>query len=605
MNNRIWEKISTKYILKYIFSYMNIPRALKIIKTSKKIRAKLEILLFHYQYYYFCILFKTIKIESFENLLNSPYLTKFPEDVIFELILKFILSKKLFVNDYIYLNIDDKNSISFAQQLKLKEKKIGNKLNFMIKYNITQPYGYIIWPPNKDNIQKFLESDSNNNIKEEILYDYSFLFDSKNNIINSLYLNYEKIKYLNISYYFDTIYDISKINDLEYLNISIGHSKEYKRDEKLNIIFSENQFNNIKILNIIQSKRNYYTIKNIIFETENKKDKNYFENLKEINVNEKILNKINLNPKKLQKLSVVYDFRDLKYTYEYIENSIHNILQKYLSLTTLNISFYIINSHGESDKFIQEMSYIFFSSIKNIKNISLDFWELYDYHDSYGKSFIFSIKNNPNKNSKYIIKGDGRYGRYDTLFINLIQLYIDKLEEMDLDFNWRKEGVLYIEENSSVSALTKIRIKYGFEDMLYLPIKSYSSLNVLKLDIENITFKKEFPLFSKNSTIKFDNLEHLEINTEIIDIIIILANNFSNTPNLKFLSIINKNICNTVFPYHKEIIAKCSLLKKLHTFILDDSKNTKLNDINLYYSIYPELRNTKIKFGSLSRFLCQ
>ena len=119
----------------------------------------------------------------------------------------------------------------------------------------------------------------------------------------------------------------------------------------------------------------------------------------------------------------------------------------------------------------------------------------------------------------------------------------------------------------------------------------------LILEIDNIHFVKDFPLFSKGSKIKFDNLEYLEIYfNNATDKIKILLENIDNIPNLRVLTIINKNICNTVFPYHKEIIPKCLKFNKLHTLIIDESKNTKLECIDKYYSIYPELKKTKLNF---------
>ena len=58
MENNLWEKISCKYILKKIFSCLKVTKALKIIKLSEKIKTRLDISLFHYQYYYHFVLFK-------------------------------------------------------------------------------------------------------------------------------------------------------------------------------------------------------------------------------------------------------------------------------------------------------------------------------------------------------------------------------------------------------------------------------------------------------------------------------------------------------------------------------------------------------------------
>ena len=206
------------------------------------------------------------------------------------------------------------------------------------------------------------------------------------------------------------------------------------------------------------------------------------------------------------------------------------------------------------------------------------------------------IKNIRNKKSKFIIQGKN-------IPFEIFEQYFYDIEEIDLSYTYAKnQSKLFIEENNSISSITKIRINSsGLEDILYIPIKSFSSLKSLQLEIDNIHFTKNFPLFLKDSTINFDNLEYLEIHFN--DKINILFENISHIPNLRVLSIINKNICNTVFPYHKEIIPKCMKFNKLHTLIIDESKNTKLEIINKYYSIYPELKKTKIKFCSLSKFI--
>ena len=407
------------------------------------------------------------------------------------------------------------------------------------------------------------------------------------------------IKYLNISYDSGKLYDITKYTNLEYLSFSLKSSNVSITNEKIKIILSENQFKNIKTLKIIEFKDLFYTINNITFESENAKDNGCFENIQDLEISEKLLNKIKFNSKKLKKLSIVYDYRKTKYTNEDIENSINYILEKYISLTTLNISFYYVFEYKKS--IIKEVFDILIDSIKIKENISFNFWELEHFGlDRYFEKLCFSIKNIPKKKSKFIIKGS-------EIVLNLIQSHFDQFEEIDLSLVSYKKCNLYIEENSSISSLTKIRIKYGSDDSLIIPIKSFASLNTLQLSMDNIIFLKEFPLFSKDSKIKFDNLEYLDINFEEIDKITLLVDNFCNMPNLRFLSIINKNICNTVFPYYKEIFAKCKFLKKLHTLIFEDEYNTKLklNDVNIYYSIFPELQNTNIRFCSISKYLCK
>jgi hypothetical protein len=240
-----------------------------------------------------------------------------------------------------------------------------------------------------------------------------------------------------------------------------------------------------------------------------------------------------------------------------------------------------------------------FASIQSIENFSFNFYLLYPKYNFYVNKLKLKIKNIRNKKSKFIIK-------VVNIPLEILEPYFNNIEEIDLSYTIVKnQSQLYIEENNAISSITKIRINsLGFENILYIPIKSFSSLKSLTLEIDNIHFVKDFPLFSKDSTFKFDNLEYLEIYfNNATDKIKILFENIGNIPNLRVLSIINKNICKTVFPYHKEIIPKCLKFNKLHTLIIDESKNTEFESINKYYSIYPELKKTKIKFCSLSKFI--
>ena len=84
MDNGTWENISCKYILKLIFSYLKVNKALNVIKLNNKMRNILDISLSHYKYYYFCSLYKTVKIETINDILSSPYFEYFPENVRYE-----------------------------------------------------------------------------------------------------------------------------------------------------------------------------------------------------------------------------------------------------------------------------------------------------------------------------------------------------------------------------------------------------------------------------------------------------------------------------------------------------------------------------------------
>ena len=48
--------------------------------------------------------------------------------------------------------------------------------------------------------------------------------------------------------------------------------------------------------------------------------------MEELDIKESLLDKIYFNSMTLQNLNIVYDFRDKNYTYEYIQDSISNII---------------------------------------------------------------------------------------------------------------------------------------------------------------------------------------------------------------------------------------------------------------------------------------
>ena len=579
MDYCLWESISCKYILKKIFAYLKASNALKIIKKNKKIKSVLEISLFHYQYYYCFILFKSVTIESIDDILYSYYLQIFPENVRYDLALNLIKNRKLFKDEYVYLNIDDKIGKDFVQ--KIKEKKIINDFNYIIGNIEQKKYDESTKKNYSDNISRIMSMD----IIDKILFDFNF-FTSPNYSKNIQHL------YINISP--GEIYNISLFDNLKYLSI-IFDSERIKAidiNKAIKIIITEKQIQNLKILKIIESKKVIYTIKNIIFETENNNDKKFFKNLKELHISKELLNKIKFDSMKLQKLNLIYDFRDEVYSIDFLKDSFNDLLEKYLHLTNLNITFYYPESYDYSiNEFIQDIFFIFFDKIQNIENYSLNFWSLY-YNDYYGvhrEECILSIKNLPNK--KIILKGNG-------IPIDIFQNHFKEIEKIDLSLrNWNGKCNFYFEENSSISSLKKISIRRGTKDTLYLPIKSFSSLNFLDLDIYEIYFFNEFPLFSIDSSIKFNNLEYISLNTETIDVITSLINNFSNTPNLRFLSIISNYIYSTTFPYYRDIIHKIVQLKKLHTLIIgDNGAKPNLWLVSHYYSTFPELKNTNVKF---------
>ena len=609
MDNGTWENISCKYILKLIFSYLKVNKALNVIKLNNKMRNILDISLSHYKYYYFCSLYKTVKIETFNDILSSPYFEYFPENVRYEQALKYIEKRKLFKNEHIYLNIDAQSNLTFMKYL--EENQIKKCLNFIIgnieekewlqwnKWNKKMEWDEFVHKNYNDSIHEFCSKEKID-INNQILFDYNFFssFDSIKD--KNIYKNIVKYLHIYINKHPLETYNISSFENLEYLSIKIDLFKiiAYNNPNiSMNIIITENQMKNIKTLKIIQSKRQYFPITDIIFETQIHQRKNFFENLEELHIKESLLNKIQFNSKKLKKLDLIYDFRDKSYSIDYFENSIVDLLDKYSNMTNFNISIYFVNDNDASSAFIQEIFNIVWPLIENIENFSLNFWDLNSRILSYRAKLRLGIKILPNR--KFALIGND-------LSANVYENHFDKIEQIDLSFKSRKEQCnLYLEENDSISVLKKISINQGIEDTLYIPIKSYSSLNSLEIKIEKINFVKDFPLFSKDYSVAFNNLEYVALNTETIDVITSFTNKYSCVPNLRFLSITSKIICNTVFSYHREIISKIVLLKKLLTLIIkdDESIESNLKNVEKYYTIYPELKNSNIKFSYLSKVL--
>ena len=236
-----------------------------------------------------------------------------------------------------------------------------------------------------------------------------------------------------------------------------------------------------------------------------------------------------------------------------------------------------------------------------MENISFKFYFL-----KFGKiqpELLVTI-NHKNKNVKIMIWDvDVDISVFEPLFTNIEEFEL-LISYPNYFHNIKNNTILSIDENNSISKIDKLKIKFvdsSYSDLIYIPIKSFSSLNCLKLELyNNNNLKINFPLFD-NSLIKFDNLEYLHIDINIFSLEAIIEN-IKNFPNLKYLAIINKIIFQTVYPYKKIIISKCILLKKLRTLIANDHGlvDSELFYVNKYYDIYPELKKTNIKFCNLS-----
>ena len=262
-----------------------------------------------------------------------------------------------------------------------------------------------------------------------------------------------------------------------------------------------------------------------------------------------------------------------------------------------------INNFEENDDDIniKEFFNYLFNSIENIENFSIKIYrdncELY-------------LKKIPKKNLFYVKIRD--------LEIDLIESFFDKIEEIDMygsfyNLSYLKSNYNYssldLIEDSSLSRITKVGI-YNQNGYLNIPIKSFKSLNIFKLYFP-LNSEISFPLFSKNSLCKFPNLEYLEfMEDKGFEITDVLIENLDNIPNIRYLAIINPFIFNCGFPYHKKIISKCLSLIKLHTLIIESEIGDQckkiwhsLDYVEKYYSLYPELKKTNIRYCRFSKLM--
>ena len=380
-NISIWEGISSKYILKEIFSYLKLQKSLEIIKINKKLRNIYDISLFHYQSYYFFTLFKNLKIETISDILESSYIDIFPEDAKYELIWRLIEKRKLFKNDDFYLIRNNKGNALLTR--KLMEKRKDKNLNYFFGGIEDEEDSHNVFVYHS-NIREIEQIDKN--IMNKILYTNDFLrYEMIEKYIKA-------VKYLNININnddFGELCDISHFINLEYLSISKGFRYKYQKYNKLILKLSETQIKNIKTLKIHESKEISNTLNDIIITTnpDINNDKIVFEKLEELHIKESLINKINFNPTNLKKFNIVYDYRKNAYSIEDLQNSINNVILKYLSLTHLNILFfYTAGLTSFFYEFIPLMLKFLFDTIQSIEKFSFNFYLLYQ-----KKSFLLYL----------------------------------------------------------------------------------------------------------------------------------------------------------------------------------------------------------------------
>ena len=89
---------------------------------------RIDIKEFHYQLYSLYSSFKYSKIDNINDILNSPKMTLYPDDIKCEVIFRLMKKEKLFQN-YNYINIYDQQKISLII-------KLINKFNYDFKFII-------------------------------------------------------------------------------------------------------------------------------------------------------------------------------------------------------------------------------------------------------------------------------------------------------------------------------------------------------------------------------------------------------------------------------------------------------------------------------------
>ena len=564
MEKCLFEQISSKYIRRTIISYLTMRKVLKLFKYSKKHRKLFGITESNYQYYNIFRILKNNKIETINDIIYSPYIQFLPKNSQYEMISNLVLKTGHFINKPIILNIKD-ILIEFLIKEKNSNKFLINvNSNFFEKKNNINDV--IIQEKNNDGDTKyFTELNIIKNNIDIILFNLRF-----NKIINGKIIKSEilqNVKYLNINFIndyedYNRIIDISYFKYLEYLSI-----EEIKN---IKIVFSKDQYKNIKILKIYSN-----------LEIE----ENKFENLTELHTISNNLLQLNFNCLNLTKLYLKYN----KYDKINVE-----LIQSFKNLTYLNIVFE--EYYNEELLIIQKFLYL----VPNLKYFRINFYQFY-LGNILDIKYKFEIYFNQKLEFEIYDYCKKKHFPFDTL----IQLYLYNIEEINL-INSQSEIILSIKENYKCN-INKVRIIGGNKEFLVIPIKSYQSLSVLELRINDIIFKEQFPLFTKNSKVQFSKLEYLDLRTNTITIIEELLENFCNIPNIQFLCIINQNIGY----YKKRIISECTLLKKLHTLIIGkpsdihlDSKITTLNMLDNnheYYNIYPGLKKTTINYCYFSK----
>ena len=195
MEDNKLERISSKYIIRTLFSYLKVGKSLKIIKINKKLMERIDINSFHYQLYSLYSLFKDTKSDNINDILDSPYMELYPDDIKCEVIFR-LMKKKKSLQDYNFIDIYDDKNVNLI--IKLIDK-YNYDFKFIIKDNETKKYNIY----DKDKYQNAVASiiSKNKKVAQKILYDSQFLTKDFNDV-KYLYLNTKR----NISL-FDIIYD--------------------------------------------------------------------------------------------------------------------------------------------------------------------------------------------------------------------------------------------------------------------------------------------------------------------------------------------------------------------------------------------------------------
>ena len=580
--NKLFNKISSKYILYEIFAYIEIPDfKYKLLFYSKEFQKKIGLELFDYQEKFIKKRIATFNISSllYDKNFNSNYDKEHLNNKIEPILDKLNLNKKSiesFILSYYkkyWKKIKEKNNNGlidyFSEEIPIEifspffqcisKSEIFDKIftiflpiNLMKSFDIQKDYNEIFEKLEESNINSF---------------SIRFLFKINRDIIpfKQLKINFSKIKRLfileqdcsekiskDLNDFYEELFLINNIaNNLLYLKIS---NLEFQK------INSFNNINNFKFLeqlhlsgfnfqNIIKLKLNNLKIvtfekcDNITFHED------YCFNIKFLSLKNCTLptGKELLQFKNLEKLILYSDKKIDRQNYNLIFD--FSVLVNLLDLSCETIDFiYLTNLQKleklniysdtfntiENEKLIIEK----ICSIRNIKEVSFYLKEITNNEISEIKGINNSVTsltiNWTNKENDCILFGlQNKFPSLANINLNLYYItppyyYYYVGFKSDLEF---KYNALSRIKNININGAGNLNLK------LYCKYESLESLNIrVRNDIKNLN--DGFPFFKEQCQIIFENLISFEFTVDNYclineDSLINLYNNIDNMPKLK------------------------------------------------------------------------